>query len=171
MKNEKGYMSDEELEALIAEVENGGMIAPPVYLKELIMEEVNRRPDETGQRQDLSREELIRAAKRRFFSDSFKIVAAAAVAVFCLTEIPVDLNGGGMVESSRMERRIEEDTERYHEEKQRALAGEDGVGNELGKFLENRLGWEFPGEKSRAGTGGLFGGFSNWFGMEEKEDE
>ena len=36
------YMTEEELEALIAEVEDHGMLAPPVYLKELIMEEAAR---------------------------------------------------------------------------------------------------------------------------------
>lgn len=166
MKNGNGYMDDRELEALIAEVENGGMIAPPVYLKELIMKEVNRRPDDTGKIRKASKEELVRAAKRRFFADSFKIAAAAAVAMFCLTEIPVDFSGGGMMESSRIEKRIEEDTERYHEEKQRALTGKEGVGSRLEEFLEDRLGWEFPAE-----TDGIFGGFSNWFGMEEKNYE
>ncbi len=39
MKEEYSYLNDEELEALIAGVEKNGMIAPPVYLKELIMEE------------------------------------------------------------------------------------------------------------------------------------
>ncbi len=40
MKEERyKYFDDEELEALIEEVERSGMIAPPVYLKELIMEE------------------------------------------------------------------------------------------------------------------------------------
>ena len=38
MKEERyKYFDDEELEALIEEVERSGMIAPPVYLKELIM--------------------------------------------------------------------------------------------------------------------------------------
>jgi hypothetical protein len=40
MKEERyKYFDDEELEALMEEVERSGMIAPPVYLKELIMEE------------------------------------------------------------------------------------------------------------------------------------
>lgn len=166
MRNGSGYLDDKELEALIAEVENGGMIAPPVYFKELIMKEVNRRPDDADKTRKASKEELVRAAKRRFFADSFKIVAAAAAAVFCLTEMPVDFSGGGMVESNRIEKRIEEDTERYHEEKQRALAGKEGVGARLGEFLEERLGWELP-----AGTDQIFGDFSNWLGMEEKDDE
>ncbi len=76
MKNGNEYIDDRELEALIAEVENSGMIAPPVYLKELIMKEVNRRPEEGGKIRKASKEELVRAAKRRFFADSLKIVAA-----------------------------------------------------------------------------------------------
>lgn len=171
MKDGNGYMDDRELEALIAEVENGGMIAPPVYLKEWIMEEVKRQQSDAYKGREAPREELVRAAKRRFFSDSLKIAAAAAAAVFCLTEMPVNFSGGGMVESSRIERRIEEDTERYHEEKQRALADEDGISGGLGEFLENRLGWEFPGEMSPAGMNRIFDGFSNWFGMEEKDYE
>ena len=166
MKNGNEYMDDRELEALIAEVENSGMIAPPVYLKELIMKEVNRRPEEGGKIRKASKEELVRAAKRRFFADSLKIVAAAAAAMFCLTEMPVAFSGGGMLESSRIEARIEKDTERYYEEKQKALAGKEGIGVRLGELLEERFGWELP-----AGTDGIFGGFSNWFGMEEKDYE
>lgn len=166
MKNGNGYMDDRELEALIAEVENSGMIAPPVYLKELIMKEASRRPDDAGKTRKASKEELVRAAKRRFFADSFKIVAAAAAAMFCLMEMPVDFSGGGMMEGSRIEKRIEEDTERYRKEQERAIAGEEGVGARLGEFLEERLGWEFP-----AGTDRRSGGFLNWFGMEEKDYE
>ncbi len=71
-----------------------------------------------------------------------------------------------MLESSRIEARIEKDTERYYEEKQKALAGKEGIGVRLGELLEERFGWELP-----AGTDGIFGGFSNWFGMEEKDYE
>lgn len=166
MKNENGYLDDRELEALIAEVEKGGMIAPPVYLKELIMKEACRQPGDTGQMRKASKEELVRAAKRRFFADSFKIVAAAAAAMFCLMEMPVDFSGGGMMEESRIEKRIEEDTERYRREKQRAIAGEEGVGARLGEFLEERLGLELPAGEDRG-----FGGFANWFGMEERDYE
>lgn len=70
------------------------------------------------------------------------------------------------MEGSRIEKRIEEDTERYRKEQERAIAGEEGVGARLGEFLEERLGWEFP-----AGTDRRSGGFSNWFGMEEKDYE
>lgn len=72
MKNGNEYMDDRELEALIAEVENSGMIAPPVYLKELIMKEVNRRPEEGGKIRKASKEELVRAAKRRFLPTASK---------------------------------------------------------------------------------------------------
>ena len=70
------------------------------------------------------------------------------------------------MEGNRIEKRIEEDTERYYEEKRRAIAGEEGAGVRLGEFLEERLGLEFP-----IGTERGFGGFSNWFGMEEKDYE
>ena len=112
MKEEYSYLNDEELEALIAGVEKNGMIAPPVYLKELIMERAAQEQDtfeeglpkewipktaENKQKAEcgLSTESSIRAievrkeearrAKRRFRIYSFKIAAAAAVAVFCLT--------------------------------------------------------------------------------------
>ena len=108
MKEEYGYLNDEELEALIAGVEKNGMIAPPVYLKELIMERAAQEQDtfeeglpkklipktaENKQKAEcvLSTESSIRAievrkeearrAKRRFRIYSFKIAAAAAVAV------------------------------------------------------------------------------------------
>lgn len=220
MKEEYGYMDDEELEALIAEVENGGMIAPPIYLKELIMEAISREADageegrelsaadgghgaaetesmpraemegivrmpraemegtvripraeteETVQMPRAEMEETVRAAKAvrkakaQFLGYSFKIVAAAAVAVFCLTMIPVDFHGGGMMESGRIEQRIEKDAKKYQEEKEKALAEEENIGGEHMGFFDGRLGLDSSKSVDR-----ILNGFSKWFGMEEE---
>lgn len=198
MKEEYGYMDDEELEALIAEVENGGMIAPPIYLKELIMEAISREADAGEEGRELSAadgghgaaetesmpraktegtvrmpraamEETVRAAKAvrkakaQFLGYSFKIVAAAAVAVFCLTMIPVDFHGGGMMESGRIEQRIEKDAKKYQEEKEKALAEEENIGGEHMGFFDGRLGLDSSKSVDR-----ILNGFSKWFGMEEE---
>ena len=58
-------MNEKELEALIAEVEENGMIAPPVYLKDRIMEEVHKSESAVRRR---------RAAKIEFLVYSAKII-------------------------------------------------------------------------------------------------
>ncbi len=189
MKEEYGYLNDEELEALIADVEKSGMIAPPVYLKELIMERAAQEQDtfeeglpkelipktaENTQKAEcvLSTESSIRAievrkeearrAKRRFRIYSFKIAAAAAVAVFCLTVVPIDIAGERAPEGNPMEKRIEEDIERYQREKERALADVESGSAGLKSFLDGKLGFGFP-----EGTDRIWNGLTNWFGMEE----
>ncbi len=188
MKEEYSYLNDEELEALIAGVEKNGMIAPPVYLKELIMERAaqqdtfeeglpkewipktaeNKQKAECGLSTESSiraievRKEEARRAKRRFRIYSFKIAAAAAVAVFCLTVVPIDIAGERAPEGNPMEERIEEDIERYQREKERALADVESGSAGLKSFLDGKLGFNFP-----EGTDRIWNGLTNWFGMEE----
>ncbi len=145
MREEYNDLDDKALEALIADVEKNGMIAPPVYLKELIMEEAAR--EEKAVKEAEAWRELIaenrggimqnkgyaaRRAKVQFWAYSFKIAAAAAVAMFCLTAIPVDVAGGAAEKNNYMEEQIEKDIERYQQKKEKALAGEDNPG--LGSF-------------------------------------
>lgn len=178
MKKEYDYMDDSELEAFIAEVEHGGMIAPPVYLKELIMEKAEQEKEACGQGMELRKtdsgrnvvaeKETAKAAKIQFWIYSLKIAAAAAAAMFCLITMPADLSGGGMTENDRIgndriEKQIEEDTERYQQEKKKALAGEERADRGIGGFL-NAL----SGNQSLKGVNGILNGVSNWFGMEEK---
>ncbi len=149
----EGYndLDDKELEALIADVEKNGMIAPPVYLKELIMKaaaEEEQAAKGTGRsmavgNRDIviqNKEYMLRKAKIQFLAYSFKIAAAAAVAVFCLTAIPMDIAGGALEKGDYMEERIERDIERYQQEKEKALADEEGGGLEsfLGRWLKSR---------------------------------
>ena len=212
MKEERyKYFDDEELEALMEEVERSGMIAPPVYLKELIMEEAVHARDSLGGNQEETHgktvhvgnameghreethgktvyvgdamkghqeethgkmvhvgngrercqvetcgkagaEKYIReSARRQFWIYSFKIAAAAAVAVISLTVVPMDFTEDRMAEDNHIERQIEKDVERYQEAKRDALRQE---------------------ENEKSGLGGRFGdriwsGLSDWLGMEE----
>ncbi|MDE7014038.1 MAG: hypothetical protein K2P19_05095 [Kineothrix sp.] len=165
------YLNDEELEALIAEVEKNSMIAPPVYLKELIMEEAVHRETALGNSQEsgqmdkgpeksleisysnrkISRGDIKQAAKRQFWIYSFKIAAAAAMAVISLTVVPMDISGERAAEGNHIERQIEKDIERYQEAKREALEEKENKGSGLG---------------SRFGTG-IWNGLSDWLRMEE----
>lgn len=140
MKEEYGYPNDEELEAMIAEVEQKAMIAPPVYLKDQIMDEIRKAaepaaivtyPHETGiikktenkKRVIISQKERERREKKarvQFMLYSAKIIAAAAAAVMCLAVVPMDA-GRAMVISpdDSLETRISKDVEKYKEEQQR----------------------------------------------------
>lgn len=137
MREEYRYLSDEELEALIMEVENNGMIAPPVYLKEQIRDEIGKdRLKEKGSKEcaKMSRQK----AQVQLWIYSAKIMAAAAAAVFGLTIIPMDA-GQTMErpENSRMERQIEKDVERYKKESEEILNGSVYKENGLEDFIKN----------------------------------
>lgn len=183
MKEEYRYLNDEELEALIADVEKNGMIAPPAYLKELIMEGAAQEMAVQSQEAELAKkhsekrrelrigrdsrsikagEDAMRRARIRFWIYSFKIAAAAAVAVFCLTAIPVDVAGEGFPEAGYMEERIEKDIQRYQQEKEKALADEEREDRGLRNLLDGRL-----GNGSGKNTDGIWNSLTDWFGMEE----
>lgn len=173
------YFDDEELEALIEEVERSGMIAPPVYLKELIMEgashvedslegsgeETHEKGPHVGialeRRQEVScgrtgrRESIRETAKRQFLMYSFKIVAAAAVAVISLTVVPMEFAGERMAEDNHIERQIEKDAERYQEAKRDALKQEEDGESGLWSLMGGRLGDR------------IWNGLNDWLGMEE----
>jgi len=117
MKEEQGYLSEEELNDLIAEVEGSGGVAPPVYLKDCIMDAAR------GIKViSIDAEKRKRAAKLQFITYSLKIFTAAAVAVFCLTVVPLDLTTGyAPADRSRVERRIDENMERHEERNKKLL--------------------------------------------------
>ncbi|NLL77644.1 MAG: hypothetical protein GX235_10435 [Clostridiales bacterium] len=133
MKEEYGYLDDKELQDLIAQVENGGMVMPPVYLKDQIMGEVLKAASESektapGNVQSENNtifsnlEKRKNAAKMQFLTYSLKILAAAAMAVFCLTAVPMDFSGTPAIwKGNNMEQRINRDMERYEEESKKLL--------------------------------------------------
>lgn len=162
MSEKYRYMTEEGLEALIGEVEEQGMLAPPVYLKEQIMEEV-KKSVKPVKKTVMDR----KRAKIQLMVYSIKIVGAAAAAIFCLTMIPMDI-GGGMEEmgNRRMEEAVEEDVEHYRKESERILnepvVRDRGPGKDEG-FLEQALG------KGSIGTvSSIWRGMTGWFGMEER---
>lgn len=117
MKEELGYLSEEELSRLIAEAEGSGRVAPPVYLKDCIMDAAR------GIKViSMDAEKRKRAAKLQFLTYSLKIFSAAAAAVFCLTVVPLDFSAGfAPADRSRVERRIDENMERHEERNKRLL--------------------------------------------------
>lgn len=134
------YMTEDELEALIAEVEAHGMLTPPAYLKGLIMEEAGKSVKPIGKK-GISRKK----AQMQFMIYSAKIIGAAAVAIFCLTMVPMDSDRGMETENRRREKIMEEDMAYYQKESERIrndLAGTDGGFRSL---LENVLGEETVG--------------------------
>lgn len=140
MKEEYGYPNDEELKTMIAEVEQKAMIAPPVYLKDQIMNEIRKAAEptatvmythETGitkktgnKKREISspeeREHREKKARMQFMLYSAKIIAAAAAAVMCLAVVPMDTGRAVVISADdSLETRISKDVERYKEEQQR----------------------------------------------------
>ncbi len=155
------YLTDDELEALVAEVADHGMLAPPTYLKDLIMEEAAKpaMPAGNGRKKKIDR----KTAKIQLAVYSLKIAGAAAAALFCLTMVPVDMGGNtGDAGNRRMEKEIEEDMVRYREESERILTEpvvqEDGIGS----FFGNVLGIFGNGREEDASS--LWNGITEWFG-------
>lgn len=172
MNDEYRYLNDEEMEALIAEVEKEAMIAPPVYLRDQIMDGI--RADAGKNDNDML--ERRKKARVQFLVYSAKIIAAAAAAL-CLTVIPMD-TGRTMVFSSEkvLEERISKDVEKYKEEQQRieeAIVKEirdeqkresnkDINTSEGGKFIRGQRGFGHSDNVSK-----IMNSISNLFGTEE----
>lgn len=157
-------MNEKELEALIAEVEENGMIAPPVYLKDRIMEEVHKSESAVRRR---------RAAKIEFLVYSAKIIGAAAAAIFCLTTVPMDINGEMVLltnENNRLEEKIERDVEQYRLENERIWSEpvyeETDFGDLWKQQSEDGVADEFSGKISS-----FWNGITVWLGMEERNYE
>lgn len=120
MRDEYNYLTEEELEAMIADVEAKSMLASPVYLKEQIMEEIRK---ETAVPLPHKEKPIRKKPNVRLLLYSAKIMAGAAAAVLCITVVPLD-SGREMISlpDRNMEMLMEEDAERYEEEKQRLMA-------------------------------------------------
>ncbi len=134
------YMTEDELEALIAEVETHGMLAPPAYLKDLIMEEAGKCVKPAGKK-GISR----KRARIQFMIYSAKIIGAAAVAIFCLTMVPMDPDRGMETENQRLEKMMEEDMAYYQKESERIRNDLAGTDRGFRSLLENMLGEETVG--------------------------
>ncbi len=134
------YMTEDELEALIAEVETHGMLAPPAYLKDLIMEEAGKCVKLAGKK-GISR----KRARIQFMIYSAKIIGAAAVAIFCLTMVPMDPDRGMETENQRLEKMMEEDMAYYQKESERIRNDLAGTDRGFRSLLENMLGEETVG--------------------------
>lgn len=145
------YLSEEELEAMIAQVEEKELIASPVYLKDMIMarvqEPISERPDNPEEwnavpckANALNYREKKAAANRQLILYSVKIISAAAVAVFCLTAVPVNFSGGYMPlkERGRIERQIEKDLERYKQEEEQFLKQSISGKSDLEQFISDK---------------------------------
>lgn len=150
-------MNEKELEALIAEVEEKGMIASPVYLKDLIMEQVHR--NETARHRR-------KAAKIEFLTYSLKIAGAAAAAIFCLTQVP--MNAGEEIpvrisENSHLEKKIERAVEQYRLENQRVCEEALSKGQQSDDADKGRI---FPYKADI-----LWKEIIGWLGMEKREND
>lgn len=81
------YLTDEELEKLIMDVEHQGLLSCPSYVREEVL-----------QRTEVS----LKKRKQQFYLYSAKVCAAAAAAIFLLFTIPTgQLNTPEAVESRR----------------------------------------------------------------------
>lgn len=150
MREEYMYLKDEELEALLREVENGGMISSPVYLKDEIMsavlkaeteKTVSGSPAEKNKNKITPMDHGIRKneARRQLVTYSLKIFAAAAMAVFCLTAVPVELSGSpALSRESRIEQRIDKDIERYEKESKKLFDEEKEDKTGLKKIISSK---------------------------------
>ncbi|WMC93096.1 hypothetical protein [Kineothrix sp. MB12-C1] len=150
MKEEYRYLNDEELEAFLKEVEKDSIIKAPVYLKSQIMGEVFKLAEQEEQSSlksvsivsginSFDAVERKKVVQKQFMAYSVKILAAAAMAIFCLTAVPLDFTGiPELKNESRIERRINEDMERYEEENRKLLNDSKGNKSNLGELIENK---------------------------------
>lgn len=183
MRDEYRYLTEEELEALIADVEEKSMIAPPVYLKERILEEV--RKEATVPLKNVETP-IKKKVNLQFLLYSAKIMAGAAAALICITIVPFDTGRELLPMAGRnMETLIEEDAERYKEEKQKLVAEMEADYYKEQEAWNSQYGENADASKAdvmgaigeRLGIGQLGNGagivnkISNLFGMEEKNHE
>lgn len=157
MSEKMQYLSDKELDALIAEVEAGGMIAPPIYLKSQIMGNISSEVSIEIPESSMKK----RRINRQLTLYSLKIAAAAAVAVFSLTAMPMSfLAGAKAPEQDRLEEKIEKDMKLYEEENKKM--SEEKETAKWRQMLDNQL-----GDKSQ-GIYQLVDGVSDLFRMEDE---
>ena len=158
------YLTDDELEALIAEVEDHGMLAPPAYLKDLIMEEAAKPVKSAAPAGNIRKKKIDqKAAKIQLAVYSLKIVGAAAAAIYCLTMVPMDVGRNtGDAGNRKMEKEIEEDVARYREESERILKEPVVQEDSIGSFFGNVFGMLGNGREEDASS--LWTGITEWFG-------
>lgn len=162
MSGEYRYLTDEELEALIAGVEDHGMLAPPAYLKELIMEEA------AGDVNIVRKNRIDRKRARKLLMVyRAKVIGAAAAAIFCLMMVPMEMDGGRLEDGTRhREKVIEEDMVRYQEESERMQSELELREGGFGSFMESMIG------KEKAGmAASVWNGMTGLFGREERDYE
>lgn len=86
----KEYMPDEELEQLIQEVEENGMLSVPSYMKKEIMEQIHQVHKQEAHK-DIQR-------KLSLWLYSMEVGVVAAAAVLLLFLIPVDRGDNGNID-------------------------------------------------------------------------
>ena len=111
-----GYLSEEELNALIGQVESQEMLHAPVHLKDNVMAQVRR--------------EKKNAKRRQIFSYRAKVLVAMAAALTILILMPDD--GTVSVMNTVMEQRADESLE------QRAMRRQEDMNADWEKYLKER---------------------------------
>ena len=111
-----GYLSEEELNALIGQVESQEMLHAPVHLKDNVMAQVRR--------------EKQNAKRRQIFSYRAKVLVAMAAALTILILMPDD--GTESVMNTVMEQRADESLE------QRAMRRQEDMNADWEKYLKER---------------------------------
>ena len=111
-----GYLSEEELNALIGQVESQEMLHAPVHLKGNVMAQVRR--------------EKQNAKRRQIFSYRAKVLVAMAAALTILILMPDD--GTESVMNTVMEQRADESLE------QRAMRRQEDMNADWEKYLKER---------------------------------
>lgn len=161
MDGEYRYMTDKELEALIAGVEDHGMLAPPVYLKELIMKEAKGLA--AVRKKGIDK----KTARRVLMVYRAKVIGAAAAAIFCLVMVPMEIDGGKPDGSSQWRQKVIEEDMKYYQEESERLRNEMEIRKGgFGGFMENLLGEETAGKAVS-----IWNGMTGLFGWEERDYE
>lgn len=172
MSDEYNYLTDEELEALIGNVEEKSMIAPPVYLKQQIMEEIRKEKDSppVNTEKYVSAQNVRKKKNLQLLLYSAKIITGAAAAIICITVVPF---GAGrenvLMTNKKMEISIEKDAERYREEKRRLVAELEADYDKEQQIRNSRLGDN--DKPSGSGMTEIVNKILGLFGTEEENDE
>lgn len=132
-KDQYQYMSDEELNKLIQDVEFTGMLSPPSYLKDQIMEKVISEKKEEKTLITTVDYNKKRNKQKQLFLYSMKVAAAAIAALYFLMTVPMDMAQNATPRyEDRMEERIREDMKEYEAENQKLLEEDKSIRTFIG---------------------------------------
>lgn len=140
MNDKEQYMSDEELNQFIQDVELTAMLSPPSYMKDQIMEKVTSEKVVAKTLLTTKDYNKRRNKQKQLFLYSMKVAVAAIAALYFLMIMPIDMSQN-MVPTyeDRMEEQIRKDMKEYEDENEKLLKDNMGIKSFIGNKSDEVL--------------------------------